>query len=121
MSPLFLASGESMTLAEQRLVKLADWMGVPTSAIAWKLLDRLEGPVHGLAISAETLARAHRASPHHFERLIWERCRTLLVFGFEDRERHAGGLSWLTRGKVWGLSSPRGGTNCSSRPRVPWR
>jgi hypothetical protein len=109
MRPLVLASGEPMTLAERRLVKLADWMGVPTSAITWKLVDRLEGPVHGLAISAETLARVHAASPHHFECLIRERCGTLLVFGCEDHERHASGLSWLTGGKVRGLSSPQGG------------
>jgi hypothetical protein len=107
MTPLVLVSGEPLMPAEQRFVKFAEWMGVRTSTIAWKLLDRVEGTLPGLAMSAETLARAHEASPQHLERLVQERCGALLVFGCDGSERHSSGLSWLTRGKVRGLSSPR--------------
>jgi hypothetical protein len=109
MRQLILASGESLTSAEQRLLKLADWMGVPTKAVAWRFLDEVDGPLDGLAMSAETLAQAHKASPQHLERLVQQRCRSVLVFGCDDPERHAGGLSWLTGGKVAGLSSPQPG------------
>jgi hypothetical protein len=82
-------------------------MGVPASTITWKLLDSVEGTLPGLAMSAETLARVHEASPQHLERLVQERCRALLVFGCDGSGQHSRGLSWLTRGKVRGPSARR--------------
>lgn len=114
MRQLILASGESLTPAERRLLKLADWMGVPTKAIAWQLLGGVEGPPGALVMSAETLAQACQASPLNLERLVQERCARLLVFGCDDPERHARGLSWLTGGKVQGLSSPQHGPDAQN-------
>ena len=119
MRQLILASGESLTPAEQRLLKLADWMGVPTKTTAWQFLGGVEAPRGGLVMSAETLARAHKASPRHLERLVQERCGTLLVFGCDDPERHAGGLSWLTGGKVRGLSPAQRGPDAQDVFHLP--
>jgi len=124
MKHLILASTAPLTVAEQRILKFADWMGVPTKTISidresaprWQLLAEADGQRCCVVMTAETLALTYKAVPHCLENFVQERCAKLLVFGCGDPTRHGSALSWLTRGAVRGISSAAHGQNVFDLP-----
>jgi len=124
MKHLILASGSSRTVGEERVLQLARWMGAPTktialdaeSALTLEVLAKVDGQHDCLAMSADTLALAHRASPRCLEKVVQEHHTEMLIFGWSDPTRHGQVLSWLTGGAIRGVSAPAGGQNVLDLP-----
>ena len=135
---LILASG--LTAEEQRLLKIAHWMGVPTktisidreSALEWPFPAGAGGPQCCVAMTAETLTLMRETSPRGLERLVQEGGAQLLVFDCGASTRHDSALSWLTKGAVAGVSArahsdpvvhlPDGGREFTRQlANMPWK
>jgi hypothetical protein len=99
---------------DERLLALAEWMGVPARKLtldAQPALDRLVEEAGGqrftAAISAEALGALREASPARaLQEFIESRCATLLVYCASNSRPAAGLFDWLTDGVVSGLSPP---------------
>lgn len=109
---LILVSSPTPLAEDQRLLKLAKWMGVSTATVAIKdggdSLQRLldEFPPHAccLAMTAEVLAAMHKAPIQTLQKLIDGPCAELLVFGCSSSAEQRTAISWLTAGGVCGIS-----------------
>jgi hypothetical protein len=113
MRNLVLLSGPTQSQQDQRLLRLAAWMGVSTKAVAIKggssseeLLpgDRQAGPC-SLAMSADTLAALHNALTPvtGLLQFIQESYAELLVFDCRGSKEQCSALSRLTDGAVCGI------------------
>ena len=120
---LILASGTSPTPEEERILKLAHWMGVETERVsvdqdsALARLGEGGGQRCCLAMSADTLALTHRVSSNSLEKLVKERCAELLVFGCGDPRLHSRALSWVTSGAISGVNVAAQGQKVCELPR----
>jgi hypothetical protein len=124
MKQLFLLCCQQLTEQEQRLLKLAGWMGVRTNKIsitndadaAHELLGECDRSQPCVALSLETLAAVRSSScpPSRLLQVLERNCTELLVFGCTDSTEHGSTLSWLTSGAVRSVQRPEaigGSTN----------
>jgi len=108
-------TGLEWTTQEDRLLKVAEWMGVPTQRIAIETIvstgcfvEKSQPSKCCLAISADSLRRLYQSTqPALLKIFIEEQCEELLVFGCTDHLRHSTVLSWLTAGAISGITAPK--------------
>lgn len=122
MKSLALISLSGSTVRENRIQKLANWMGIDTqsfvvdvdSDICCQLLGMM-ATNRSLSMSAETLAALYEGSrqPAGIHRCLRENCSSLLVFGCDDPPRLSRVLSWLSEGAVEGIASNERTQSCS--------
>jgi hypothetical protein len=127
MRNLVLLSGPAQAAQDQRLLRLAAWMGVSTKAVAIndgvtskeRLLAELQLSPCCLAMSAETLAVLHKTftPAADLQQFIEESCAELLVFGCSGSTEQNSALSWLTAGVVCGISQTDGPDTLFALPR----
>lgn len=126
MKHLVLLAVRALATQDQRLLDLADWMGVSAKALIieqggasiQRLLDAVPGQCC-LAMSAETLTVMHKASlcTTTPQQLI-NACRPgLLVYGCSVSIEQQNALSWLTAGAVCGIGQEDGADTIFSFPR----
>ncbi|MDW5265036.1 MULTISPECIES: hypothetical protein [Acidobacteriaceae] len=124
MRDLILLAGPTQSTEEQRLLKLATWMGVSTRVVAIPeeltvqqcFLDELQRGPCCFAMSAATLADLH-AGLTALQQLLDDSCAELLVFGCSDSQEQTTALSWLTAGIVCGISQVEGPDMVFALPR----
>src|SRR5215471_1209635 len=106
MTNLVLLSGPVQAAEDHRLVGLAAWMGVTTTAVAIQdsmilkryLLNKPKSGPSCLAMSAETLVLLRKlfTAAADMRQLFDESSVQLLVFGFSASTEQDIALSWLT-------------------------
>lgn len=114
MKNLIVASYREPGEAEQRVLKLANWMGAPAKSVtiddSWNSIEHLfgePGQAVALALSLETLARLRRLQdPARAWQALAANCAELLVFSFGDTPPSDDTLLWLTGGRVRAIASP---------------
>jgi hypothetical protein len=96
----------------ERILELAQWMGVPTSELVVgehptkdDLVRELEGGQRTIVLSAETLSLLRdQLSDGALQQFIEEHCAHLLVFSVREAAHCVDLFSWLTNGRVIGAS-----------------
>jgi hypothetical protein len=111
---LLLLSGPASAAQDQRLLRLAAWMGVSAKIVEIqnggvpkeRLLSGFEPGQCCLAMSADTLVLLHKGSTSAtgLRQFIDESCPELLVFGCSGSTEQNSALSWLTNGVVCSTS-----------------
>jgi hypothetical protein len=112
MRDLVLISCTGRDDGGERILELAQWMGVPTSELVVgehstkdDLVRELEGRRRAIVLSAETLTFLRdRLSDAPLQRFIDEVCAQLLVFSIREAAHCADLFNWLTSGGVIGAS-----------------
>lgn len=106
---LLLISQPTTAESDERVVKLAEWMGVPTrrvtiedgSATISQVLGASEPGDCCLAMSAATLAWMKQANdPPALRQFFHSHCRQLLIFTSGDMIGDDGLWAWITAGQV---------------------